>query len=160
MTGVGVRALRAWLALALSTVWLVAAAGTASASCVAPEQQPTSPHVFTGVVVSTSLAGRVAVVRTDAGEEVVVRGTTASADNEATSADRSYVVGGRYEFHPLNATSTFADNACTRTLLLGMVTLDSQHGPRVWCAGAGVLLAVLVTGIGFRAVRRSRAQRV
>jgi hypothetical protein len=149
------------MTLALSVSWLVAAAGNASASCGLPEQRPASPHVFTGVVVSTSLAGRVAVARTDAGEEVVVRGTTATDDNEMTSADRSYVVGGRYEFHPLNATSAFADNACTQTLLLGMVKLDSQPvSPRAWWIGAGVLLAVLVTGLGVRVVRRSRVPRM
>jgi len=158
------------LALALAVMWLVGPVGAAQASCVPLDQRPSSPHVFTGVVVSTSLGGRVAVVRTDAGEEVVVRGTTVSADNEMTSADRAYVVGGRYEFHPYNARSPFEDNACSLTVLLGTATIDMSNdvvfgtthldagavalasAAGVFVVGAGVVLAV-------RNVRRRRPRR-
>jgi hypothetical protein len=146
------------VAFAVAAVTLVGSAGGVQASCVAPEQRSPSPQVFTGVVVSTSLSGRVAVVRTDVGDEVVVRGTTASADNEATSADRAYVVGGRYEFHPLNTTSPFADNECTRTVLLGMVGLGGRPGLSWWWAG--ITAVVVLGGLGLLRQRGSRARRV
>jgi hypothetical protein len=95
----------------------------AQASC-AP-QAPPSPHVFTGLVVATRLSDRVATVRLDSGETVEVQGTVVTQENEATSADRSYKVGGRYEFHPLNASSPYSDNACTQTVLLKMESAAS-----------------------------------
>jgi hypothetical protein len=81
------------------------------------ETQIRSPHAFTGVVVSTRSRGRVATVRTDAGATVQVVGTPDSG-SAATSVDRSYEVGGRYEFHPINSSSPYQDNACTFTHLL------------------------------------------
>ena len=83
----------------------------ASASC-APNA-PMSPHVFTGTVISTEREGRVAHVQTDDGQYVVVVGTP--SESGVSAVDRSYDVGVRYEFHPLNATSPFQDNICTRT---------------------------------------------
>ena len=99
-------------ALAWVAPWsLVPAAG----SCA--EIQRRSPYAFTGVVVSTQSNGRVATVRTDVGTTVQVRGTPDSGSG-ATSVDRSYEVGARYEFHPLNDSSPYEDNACTFTHLL------------------------------------------
>lgn len=84
----------------------------AAASCVLPPQK--SSHAFTGTVTAVAWDGRVASVTTDDGETVEVRGTEATAAS-ATSVDRTYQVGARYEFHPLNDASPYWDNACTAT---------------------------------------------
>ncbi len=81
------------------------------------ETQMRSPYAFTGVVVSTRSDGRVATVRTDAGATVQVVGTPDTGSG-ATSVDRSFEVGGHYEFHPINSSSPYQDNACTFTHLL------------------------------------------
>jgi hypothetical protein len=132
------------------------------ASC-APDA-PTSPHVFTGTVISTEREGRVAHVRTDDGQSVVVVGTP--AESGVTSVDRTYEVGVRYEFHPLNATSPFQDNICTRTHAIGSPattpqptvspapgtpaagedgTAGSSRLPALIIVGGGATVAVLVT---------------
>lgn len=77
---------------------------------------PASPVVFTGTVLWTQRDGRVAHVRTDTGQRVTVIGTPSS--DGVTTVDRTYEVGARYEFHPLNATDPFQDNSCTRTHLI------------------------------------------
>lgn len=84
----------------------------AFASCATPP--PVSPSVFSGTVLSTELGDRIAQVRTDDGDIVEVRGTP-SDGGAITTVDRTYVVGTRYEFHPLNATSPYEDNICTAT---------------------------------------------
>ncbi|MFD1542807.1 hypothetical protein [Nonomuraea guangzhouensis] len=81
-----------------------------AADCV--QTPPASPHVFTGTVVSVESSGRVATVRTDDGAEVKVIGTP--SETAVSTVDRAYDVGARYEFHPLNATSPFNDNAFVR----------------------------------------------
>jgi urease beta subunit len=69
-------------------------------------------------------------VRTDDGQVVVVRGTP-DAEAAITSVDRTYTVGARYEFHPINEASPFEDNACTGTRQLA--------APGVGTAGTGGL---------------------
>jgi hypothetical protein len=102
------------LAVALvSGAFVTWAAGTAAASCNAGRQ--VSPDAFTGTVLSVELEGRVAHVRTDDGRTVVVRGTDSDSPNAFTSVDRTYSAGARYEFHPINATEPYQDNACTAT---------------------------------------------
>ncbi len=54
-------------------------------------------------------------MRTTDGENVRVVGTPSTEENLATSADRDYVVGATYEFHPVDATDPYQDNACTAT---------------------------------------------
>ncbi len=93
---------------------LVLPASPAAASCAAPARA--SEHAFVGTVLTTTSRGRVAVVRTEDGRTVEVRGGETSA--AASSVDRTYEVGGRYEFHPVNDASPYQDNACTRTRLL------------------------------------------
>lgn len=90
-------------------------APAAWASCV--PNPPASPSVFTGTVTSTERDGLVAHVGTDDGRMVTVVGTP--ADSGVTTVDRTYQVGARYEFHPLNATDPFQDNICTRTHIIG-----------------------------------------
>lgn len=96
---------------AVAAVLLVGPAQPASASCVEPA--PTSPAVFTGTVLTTESDGRIAQVRTDDDRSVEVRGTPSPGG--ITSVDRTYIVGTRYEFHPINATDPFEDNICTNT---------------------------------------------
>jgi hypothetical protein len=93
---------------------VVGGAASASASC-ASASPPGSPYAFSGTVVATELTRRVAVVVTDAGETVEVRGTNATSDNQWSSVDREYVRGMHYEFHPLDGTSPYHDNLCTAT---------------------------------------------
>jgi len=88
-------------------------AAPASASCAAPPQD--SPHAFVGRVIATESDDRVASVRTTGGETVLVVGTPAPGEHSFTSVDRTYVVGGAYEFHPVNAAAPYEDNACTAT---------------------------------------------
>jgi hypothetical protein len=49
-----------------------------------------------------------------------------AAPNVATSVDRAFQVGGRYEFHPLNAAGPYRDNACTATHLIGGAGVDGD----------------------------------
>lgn len=104
---------------------------TAHASCM---QSPlASPYHFTGTVTTLSNAGRTATARTDDGRTVIVLGSEADEPNAATSVDRTYEVGAKYEFHPLNDTSPYRDNACTATHLIGA----SSPGPSGLAAAAG-----------------------
>src|SRR5215831_13239064 len=98
--------------LLLGVVALVVSPAPAFASCVYPPR--TSANAFVGMVTDTSHGGRVATVRTDAGAVVTVIGTP-DLGSGATSVDRAYVVGTRYEFHPINNGSPYQDNACTAT---------------------------------------------
>jgi hypothetical protein len=108
------------LPVLLATAWTLGSA-PAWASCAGPGAL-TSPNAFAGTVVATSRAGRVAEVRTDDGRHVTVIGTPAVPDpsggDTATSVDRTYEVGVRYEFDPRNSTSPYEDNACTSTHVL------------------------------------------
>lgn len=102
------------LASLLLATWLVATASAASASCAVPAVR--SPHQFTGAVVQTANGGRTATVRTDEGTTVTVTGAESGA---VSPVDRRYKTGVRYEFHPLNDSSPYRDNACTATRELG-----------------------------------------
>jgi hypothetical protein len=154
--------------VAAAAVAVLLSQGPALGSCATSEPLA-SPYAFTGVVMSTESMGRLAVVRTDAGATVEVRGTTVGAENAFSSVDRSYQVGGRYEFHPTNGMSPFADNECTATRLLSMsavpssttrpgaVPVDASHGGR-HAAYAGGGLALLLAGtVASLAMRRRRS---
>jgi len=114
---------RTWRAVRLASIAGLAvaavllAAAPAQASCVQPPLA--SPHRFAGTVTAVSNAGRTATVRTDNGRTVTVVGSDADGPNAATSVDRAYQVGVRYEFHPINDTSPYRDNACTATHAIG-----------------------------------------
>jgi len=116
--------LRIVVAVPLIVAGLIAAAGApASASCVGSPSP--SPYVFNGTVVSTEADGRIAEVIAEDGRKVQVRGTPdASA---ITTVDRTYLVGARYEFHPVNDSSPYEDNVCTATRKLsGPVAADES----------------------------------
>jgi hypothetical protein len=121
---------------------ITAVPGGASASCAGTPVA--SLYAFTGAVAATEREGRVAHVTTDAGRQVIVRGTP--SDSGATSVDRAYIVEARYEFHPLNDSSPFEDNACTATRQLSTAhRADSGVGLSIGLlvAGAAALLAGL-----------------
>ncbi len=101
----------------------VVAAPAAVASCA--DRPTASPYAFMGTVIDTARGGRVATVVTDSGERVTVLGS--SDPSGVTSADRTYVVAGRYEFHPLDGTDPFEDNACTATRQVAGPTAAPQH---------------------------------
>ena len=68
---------------------------------------------------------------TDEGRTVTVNGGpsgtgTGTDTNTATSVDRTYRPGVRYEFHPLNAASPYQDNACTATRAIGGASGESR----------------------------------
>ena len=94
----------------------VLGAAPADASCATDSPDP-SPNAFVGTVIATSEEDRVAEVVTDDGTTVTVEGTeyTSWWSNSHSSVDRRYALGGRYEFHPLNAESPYSDNSCTAT---------------------------------------------
>lgn len=116
--------LRIVVAVPLVVAGLIAATGApASASCVGSPSP--SPYAFNGTVVSTEADGRIAEVIAQDGRKVEVRGTPdASA---ITTVDRTYEVGAQYEFHPVNDSSPYEDNACTATRKLsGPVAADES----------------------------------
>ena len=80
-------------------------------SCAAESER--SPHAFMGEVLSVTADGKVATVRADDGTTVEVIG--GPSGGSVTSVDRTYEVGVRYEFHPVNDHSPYRDNICTAT---------------------------------------------
>jgi len=134
----GSRVLRRILALLLGAVALLVPAGPAAASCAGPPQ--TSPALFTGTVTAVASNGRVATVLTDDGRTVQVIGTPDPAA-QATSVDRQFTIGARYEFHPINNTPPYQDNACTATRQIGLRPATGVPG---WVAPAGVVAAAIL----------------
>jgi len=118
-----VRCTLTWAVLLPVVLATAGSRGTAPAwaSCASPGAL-TSPNAFAGTVTATSRSGRVAEVRTDEGHHVTVIGTPVVPDpsgaDRATSIDRTYEVGVRYEFDPRNSTSPYEDTACTSTHVL------------------------------------------
>jgi hypothetical protein len=163
------RLLPASLLAAVVAAWPTAA----QASCA--ESPEPSPHRFVGTVVQVEASGRLAHVVRDDGSRVEVHGSTELDDGTATSVDRHFAVGGRYEFHPINASNPFQDNACTTTRQLSGPPLqpgapDDGDGAPSWLpidpaavpagyaalAGGGVAVLVLLAGAGVMIVRRFR----
>lgn len=102
----------AGLGVASTAVMIVVLSSTAAyGSCAAEVQR--SPDAFTGTVLSVTSDGRVATVQTDGGAAVTVIGGPESG--AVTSVDRTYEVGVRYEFHPVNDHNPYRDNICTAT---------------------------------------------
>ncbi|MBE1612585.1 hypothetical protein [Actinopolymorpha pittospori] len=63
--------------------------------------------------------GSLATVRADDGRVVTVLGGPGAPErNMSSSIDRSYTVGGHYEFHPSNNKDPYQDNICTATHLV------------------------------------------
>ena len=111
------------LAVLAALFWVASGSEPALGSCAV--QSLKSSDAFPGVVVSTRSHGRVATVLTDGGARVEVWGTP-DIGSAATSVDRTYEVGGRYEFHPTNSASPYRDNACTATQLLSLISGPSS----------------------------------
>lgn len=136
----------ALLAPTSATGAATAANGTTSpaarASCIA--DPPRSAHAFTGTVASTSADGRVAQVRTDDGRDVQVVGSPTPRPNTATSVDRSYATGTRYEFRPLNPASPYEDNICTATHEVAAAAPAVPPGPPATTVSAGAFVTALV----------------
>jgi len=143
----------------LAVVAVLGEPAPAAASCAFPVR--TSAYAFVGTGTDTSNGGRVATVRTDGGAVVTVVGTP-DLGSSATSVDRKYVVGTRYEFHPINSESPYQDNACTATHEVAGGVAPGGPGPGgsggwPWVTVAGVVLvalAVVVVGIRRRANRK------
>jgi hypothetical protein len=91
----------------------VASVPPAYASCAI--KADVSPYAFVGTVISTERKDHVATVITDSGQRVTVLGTEGGFPESFSSTDRRYALGGRYEFHPINAESPYRDNICTAT---------------------------------------------
>ena len=99
--------------VAVLIIGAVGGAPAAYASCAT--EAKVSPYAFIGTVISTKKKDRVATVITDNGQRVTVRGTESGFPESFGSTDRRYALGGRYEFHPINAESPYRDNTCTAT---------------------------------------------
>ena len=162
---------RSWRALLLLALGIAAGSAVAFAdarpvwaSCrVGPSQ---SPYRFTGTVVQTTNADRTAMVRTDDGRNVMVRGSYVEGPDSHTTVDRTYQVGVRYEFDPVNASSPYQDNICTATHPLDasdMAALPNGGSPhrsgnnigRIAFWAIGGLVVVLSMGILGGLVRRA-----
>jgi hypothetical protein len=70
-------------------------------------------------------------VITDSGRQVKVVGTPDGSwfSRSFSSTDRRYALGGRYEFHPINANSPYQDNSCTATQQLAGPRLRLLQAP-------------------------------
>ena len=130
-------------ATGFTALFLLGSAGVADASCVAPPT--TSASSFTGTALATQDKDRIAQVRTDAGAEVTVVGTESPGANSASSVDRTFLTGARYEFHPLNEASPFRDNACTATRQLTAKANPTAAAPEL--PRTGVPSYLPVTGL-------------
>jgi hypothetical protein len=158
--------LRALAMLVAVGVPVLLAAAPAYASCALPPR--VSAHPFTGTVVSVSNAGRTASVRTDDGRIVVVHGSEADQPGAFSSVDRTYEVGARYEFHPINDADPYQDNVCTATHPIlasasarpaGPATPSRADGDPAGGSGVGWIAAgavALVTVVGLWLLKRRR----
>jgi len=140
---------------------VVGLAAPAQASCFGTAR--VSAHKFTGTVTATSNNGRTATVRTDDGKTVTVIGSEVTEPNAFTTVDRSFEAGTRYEFHPVNDTDPYRDNACTATHAIGAgAEQPGTPGSKIsivlpWL-GVGVVAAALVIAGMVLRVRRRRIQ--
>jgi len=151
------RTLRALTALALSGAAMTLAAVAAApayASCAGTP--PPARTVFTGTVSATSHNARQATVRTTDGRTVTVTGTP-DLDAAATSVDRTFQQGATYEFHVLNDSPPYEDNACTATKLIAAAPSSTGSGiaPGILAAGGLATLAV-AAGVAIMLRRRHR----
>jgi len=167
---------RNWVTVAAAFVtaagFTLVSAAPAAASCAVPASP--SPYAFTGTVVETRDDGREALVRTESGREVTVLGS--AEPGSITSVDRQFAVGARYEFHPLNDSSPYRDNACTATKRLsgpeytadtedgflsslpGWLPVDDDAGPGPVVLALLVPAVLLVTAAGLVVARMRRAR--
>jgi phosphoribosylcarboxyaminoimidazole (NCAIR) mutase len=129
-----------------------------------------SPYRFNGLVVATTNVDRTATVRTDDGRDVIVLGSEVDGPNAATTVDRTYQVGVRYEFDPVNDSSPYQDNICTTTHPLahasvadapagGSAHLPGSGGGRIAFWAIGGLVVALALGILGAVARRVRSPR-
>ncbi len=175
-TRVGLRIAGLVLTVGLVSAGTLAAAPAANASCARPPAE--SPHAFVGNVINTREEDRIATVITDTGRRITVLGTSGHSwfVESFSSVDRRFVLGGRYEFHPTNASDPYRDNACTAThkvagpgpqplepsreILPGWLPVDEQAGPAGYVLVLGpVTAAALVLALlaRFNWRRRHRA---
>ena len=147
------------LAFASACLAATLPAASAQASCAGPSGT-VSAHPFTGTVIAVGNNERTATVRTDDGRTVTVRGSDAVGPNEATSVDRTYRVGLRYEFHPTNDRDPFLDNACTATHEIGGSPAPAGTGGTA-SAAVGWLAAAtaVVAGVALLWLVRRRRRR-
>jgi len=103
--------------MVLVAVLIIGAVGGAPAAYASCATEATaSPYAFIGTVISTAKKDHVATVIIDNGRRVTVLGTEGGDwFSGFSSTDRRYALGGRYEFHPINAESPYVDNICTAT---------------------------------------------
>jgi hypothetical protein len=112
--------------IVVPTALMAGGAGSAQASCAGPPvlsaQLEAATVAFVGTVVATTDGGRQARVRVESiwkGPSlplyVDVYGSPASGTNAATSVDRTYQVGQKYLFVPVDDQRPFQDNDCTAT---------------------------------------------
>lgn len=118
---------------------------SARASCISDPLR--SEYAFTGTVASTSADGRVAQVRTADGRDVRVVGSSNPQPNAATTVDRSYATGTRYEFHPLNPASPYEDNVCTATHEVAAAPAAPPEPPATTVSTGAFVTALVALGV-------------
>jgi len=141
------RPVHLFIPLLLGAVAVLVWAAPASASCAGTPRS--SPARFTGTVTAVGHNGRVATVRTNDGRTVQVVGTPDLAA-QATSVDRTFTIGARYEFHPTNDSPPYQDNACTAT---HQIAADTAPGIPGWVVPTSVTAAVILAAVGTVAAR-------
>ncbi len=98
-------------------------------------------------------------VRTEDGADVTVLGTP-DRRSHITSVDRTYEVGARYEFHPINDTSPFEDTICSATRLLERNAVPApgvDQPPHRWLLGGAAAGGAIVVAAVVILLRRSRS---
>ncbi|MDQ1626083.1 MAG: hypothetical protein QOJ49_1581 [Actinomycetota bacterium] len=115
----------------------------AAAAC--PEPASASAYRFTGSVDRVQQHGQVAFVTISDGRQVEVDGRASGS-----AGARTFLVGQSYEFHPVNTSAPFRDNACTATHELR----DSRFTPETLAVVAVIVAMVLSAPRLARWIRR------
>lgn len=131
--------LLAVLALLAPTSAAIGTSGTTipstGTSCVSEPLR--SGYAFIGTVASTSADGR----------DVQVAGSSNPQPNPATSVDRSYTTGTRYEFHPLSPTSPYEDSLCTATHEVAAAPAAPPEPPATTVSTGAFVTALVALGV-------------
>ena len=148
------KALAALLLTVVVPLVAVVTAAPAAASCAG---SPTpSAQRFVGTVVDVKDEDTLAVVRREDGATVVVLGAQPESKGRS-SIDRTFKENATYEFHPRNATSPYADDACTATRLLregGPEGRQTRGIGRMIVVGATLALALVAAPRVAKRIRR------
>lgn len=114
-------------------------------------------------MIATQDKDRVATVITDAGDRVTVRGAlTSGLFAGISSVDRTFILGARYEFHPINSSDPYRDDACTATRQIAgpeQPPPDTQQPGNLTWPTIGIVVVILAAGTIMLLLRHRRTSR-